>query len=95
MAMSNIIEMRKKNVSMMTVYKTIDTALAAEIFSCDRKNTATADPPTLIGDIADANSHIVTSSTVCLNVKALSDNICSLMDKKICLHMYMATAIPR
>jgi hypothetical protein len=79
-ANSNIIDIRKKKVSIITVYNTIDTALAADIFSCDRKNTATAEPPTLIGDIADANSHIVTNSTVCLRVKTLSDNILSLIE---------------
>ena len=62
----------------MTVYITMDTALAPDIFSCDRKNTATAEPPILVGDIAEANSHIQTSSMECLNVKTLSDKTLSL-----------------
>jgi len=68
-------ESRKNSVSIMTVYKTIETALAPEIFSCDRKKTATADPPILVGDIADANSHIATNSNECLSENALLDNM--------------------
>ena len=71
-------ETRKKKVSTMTVYKTTETALAPEIFSCDRKNTATADPPKLVGDIAEANSQINTNSMACRKVKALSDKILNL-----------------
>ena len=56
---------RKKIVSIITVYNTMETALAAEIFSCDKKKTATADPPILVGEMADANSQIKTNSTEC------------------------------
>jgi hypothetical protein len=71
---------KKKMESIITVYMTIETALAPEIFSWDRKKTATADPPMLVGEIAEANSQIQTSSRECLNVKTLSDNILSLME---------------
>jgi hypothetical protein len=63
---------------MITVYMTIETAFAPEIFSCDKKNTATAEPPMLVGEIAEANSQIQTNSIECLNVKTLSDKILSL-----------------
>jgi hypothetical protein len=69
---------RKKKESTITEYMTIETAFAPEIFSCERKNTATADPPILVGEIADANSQIKTSSIEFLNVKALSDKIFNL-----------------
>ena len=65
-------------VSIITVYKTMDTALAAEIFSWDKKKTATAEPPIDVGDIAEANSQIKTNSTECLKENSLSANILSL-----------------
>lgn len=63
-------EDKKKTVSTITVYKTMETALAAEIFSCERKKTATADPPMLVGEIAEANSQINTNSIDCLKLKS-------------------------
>lgn len=74
----NIKEDKKKTVSTITVYRTIDTALAAEIFSCDKKKTATAEPPMLVGEIAEANSQMKTSSIDCLKLKSWSDSILSL-----------------
>ena len=48
--------------SAITEYKTSVTVLAADNFSCARKNKATALHPKLVGETADANSQIQLSS---------------------------------
>jgi len=43
-------------------YNTTDTVFAPDNFSWANRSSATPEPPTLVGDIADANSHITINS---------------------------------
>ena len=48
-------------VSITIEYNTTEIVLAPDIFSCARRNSATADPPMLVGDTAEANSQMTIS----------------------------------
>ena len=51
-------ENKKNKPSSTMVYRTIVAVLAKESFSLASKKKATADPPMLVGETAELNSHI-------------------------------------
>ena len=71
-------EMIEKRVSRTMVYKTIVADFAEDIFSWAKKKNATADPPIVVGDTADENSQMKTSSIDFHQENCLSERIRSL-----------------
>ena len=70
--------MIENKVSRTMVYNTIVADFADDIFSWAKKNNATADPPIVVGDTADENSQMKTSSIDFHQENCWSDKILSL-----------------
>ncbi len=62
--------------------------------SFDKKNNATAEPPMLVGDTEEENSHININSIAFFQLKKLSDNNFSRAASTICLIAYIKIATP-
>lgn len=85
---------KKNKESRTTVYITNVIDLEVCSFSCDKKYNATAEPPKLVGETDDENSHIKINSTAFFQLNSKPESNLSLAEIKKCLAIYINTAIP-